>query len=79
MPAAVADFPEDRWGRSSQTLAKRVQFGNLVQFTDMPRGGHFAAFEEPILLVNDIRSFVEKVLELEMLDNYIVIKQSEVE
>jgi hypothetical protein len=25
--------------------------------TDMPRGGHFAALEEPELLVDDIRSF----------------------
>ncbi len=29
---------------------------NLVQYTDMPRGGHFAALEEPGLLVEDLRS-----------------------
>lgn len=29
---------------------------NLVQFTDMPRGGHFAALEEPGLLVEDLRN-----------------------
>ncbi|MER3421701.1 MAG: multidrug MFS transporter, partial [Chloroflexota bacterium] len=27
------------------------------QFSDFPRGGHFAALEEPELLVDDIRSF----------------------
>lgn len=27
----------------------------------MPRGGHFAAFEEPELLANDIVQFVKKV------------------
>jgi epoxide hydrolase len=30
---------------------------NLVQFTEMPRGGHFAAMEEPQLLVEDVRKF----------------------
>ena len=69
VPAAAVDFPEDRWDRSSQTIAKRVQFENLIQFTDMPRGGHFAAFEEPLLLVNDIKIFVQKVLNLERLSH----------
>ena len=30
----------------------------------MPRGGHFAAFEEPKLLADDIFSFVKKTEEL---------------
>jgi pimeloyl-ACP methyl ester carboxylesterase len=30
---------------------------NLQQWSDFPRGGHFAALEEPELLVEDIRSF----------------------
>jgi microsomal epoxide hydrolase len=30
----------------------------LVQWTDMPAGGHFAAMEEPGLLAEDIRRFV---------------------
>ncbi len=30
---------------------------NLTQFSDFDRGGHFAAMEEPDLLVQDIRSF----------------------
>jgi hypothetical protein len=28
---------------------------NVVRFTDMPRGGHFAAMEQPDLFVQDIR------------------------
>jgi hypothetical protein len=32
----------------------------------MPRGGHFAAFEEPKLIVDDIRKFVNAVLQLEV-------------
>ena len=27
----------------------------------MPRGGHFAAFEEPQLFANDVIKFIEKV------------------
>jgi len=30
---------------------------NIKQWTKMPRGGHFAAMEQPKLLINDIRTF----------------------
>jgi microsomal epoxide hydrolase len=30
---------------------------NVVHWTDMPRGGHFAGLEEPELLLADIRRF----------------------
>ncbi len=33
---------------------------NIVQWTDMPRGGHFAALEQPGLLLEDIRSFYRR-------------------
>ena len=63
VPSAICDFPNEI-ARTSQTLAKRNHH-NLVQFTDMPRGGHFAAFEEPKLVSDNIRSFAQKVLEFE--------------
>jgi len=31
---------------------------NVQHWTEMPRGGHFAAMEEPELLVDDLRAFV---------------------
>jgi len=34
---------------------------NLVRWTPMPRGGHFAALEQPELLVNDVREFFRTV------------------
>ena len=34
---------------------------NLLHWNQMPSGGHFAAMEEPILLVNDIRNFAYKI------------------
>ena len=30
---------------------------NVQQWTEMPRGGHFAAMEAPDLLIDDVRSF----------------------
>jgi pimeloyl-ACP methyl ester carboxylesterase len=32
-------------------------YADLKRFTEMPKGGHFAAMEEPELLAEDIRSF----------------------
>ena len=34
---------------------------NLVSFTVMKKGGHFAAFEEPDAFSEDVRQFVYKV------------------
>ena len=32
-------------------------FADLRRWTEMPRGGHFAALEQPDLLVDDVRAF----------------------
>jgi len=40
-------------------------YKNLVQYTEMTRGGHFAAFEEPKLVADDIKAFAKKVLDFE--------------
>jgi len=53
-PTAVAAFPKEPW-RSLRSWAE-PRF-NIVRWTDMPRGGHFAALEEPGLLVDDVRAF----------------------
>jgi len=34
---------------------------SMVHWTEMPRGGHFAALEEPELLVGDVRKFFSKL------------------
>lgn len=54
VPCAVARFPKEI-SQPPREWAER--FYNLQQWTEMPRGGHFAAFEEPELLARDIRSF----------------------
>jgi microsomal epoxide hydrolase len=53
-PAAFALFPKDI-GMPPRAWAER--FFNVERWTEMERGGHFAAFEEPELLAEDIRSF----------------------
>ena len=30
---------------------------NITHWTEMPRGGHFAAMEQPELLLEDVRAF----------------------
>ena len=37
------------------------KYFNVNQWTEMPRGGHFAAMEEPDLLVEDVRKFASKL------------------
>ena len=34
---------------------------NITRWTEMPRGGHFAAFEQPTLFVDDVRAFFRGV------------------
>jgi pimeloyl-ACP methyl ester carboxylesterase len=54
VPAAVAIFPKDLVN-APREFAERVL--DLQRYTVMPRGGHFAALEQPDLLVEDIRAF----------------------
>jgi pimeloyl-ACP methyl ester carboxylesterase len=58
VPTAAAVFPREivrpprRWAEHSY---------NITHWTEMPSGGHFAAMEEPGLLVDDVRTFFSTV------------------
>ena len=54
-PTGLAVFPGDLV-HPPRSWAERAY--NLGRYTRMPRGGHFAAIEEPDLLADDIRAFV---------------------
>ena len=54
VPTGVAIFPKDIIS-APREFAER--FFNIQRWTEMPRGGHFAALEEPELLAEDIRAF----------------------
>jgi epoxide hydrolase len=57
-PVAYADFPKEVY---ASPLSWIKQTYDVVQYTKMPRGGHFAALEQPDLLLDDIRKFFAKV------------------
>ena len=58
VPTACADFPKEViWSPRSWMEARY----NITRWTEMPRGGHFAAFEQPALLVDDVRAFFRTV------------------
>jgi pimeloyl-ACP methyl ester carboxylesterase len=59
VPTAVAAFPHEIMPHAEAIV--RVYLQNVVQYSVMPRGGHFAAMEEPGLLADDIISFVQLV------------------
>ena len=58
VPTGVASFPREilraprQWCESSY---------HITHWTTMPRGGHFAAFEQPELFVDDVRAFFATV------------------
>jgi epoxide hydrolase len=54
VPTACAVFPKE----ISIAPRKWVEAqNNVTRWTEMPRGGHFAALEQPELLVEDVRTF----------------------
>ncbi len=54
-PTGIAMFPGERLLVVPREWAHRCY--NVVHWTDMPRGGHFPALEQPALLVEDLRRF----------------------
>jgi microsomal epoxide hydrolase len=56
VPTGVAAFPKEMPVLAPPRSAIERNF-NLVHYTRMPRGGHFAALEQPGLLVEDLRQF----------------------
>ena len=55
VPTGIAMFPGEKDLLVPRSWAERAY--EVRHWTDMPRGGHFAALEEPALLVEDIRKF----------------------
>ncbi len=55
VPTGVAAFPKEIVPPVRHWMAPR--FRNITHWSEMPRGGHFAAFEQPALFVDEVRSF----------------------
>jgi pimeloyl-ACP methyl ester carboxylesterase len=59
VPAGVSIFPKEIF-RPSRRWAERV-YSDLRYWSELPRGGHFAAFEQPALFVDEVRRFFRLV------------------
>ncbi|ATQ41631.1 epoxide hydrolase family protein [Caulobacter mirabilis] len=58
-PTAFANFPgEALYSAPPRSWADRAY--NITRWTEMPRGGHFAAMEEPDLFVEDVRAWARE-------------------
>ncbi len=53
-PTAAALFPKEIAALPRSLVARSF---NIVQWNEMPSGGHFAALEQPQLFVDDLRAF----------------------
>ena len=59
VPTGCALFPEELLAWPPRSYVDRIY--NVTHWTKMSRGGHFAAMEEPDLLVKDIRTFARSL------------------
>jgi len=59
VPTACALFPKEMLAWAPRSYVERIY--NVQRWTEMPRGGHFGALEEPELVVDDIRAFARSL------------------
>ena len=58
VPTGVARYPKEMFRFPRAWVERRY---NVTYWSDLPRGGHFAAMEQPELFVDDVRSFFRAV------------------
>jgi microsomal epoxide hydrolase len=59
VPMGIAAFPDPVFLPTPRSFAEKTY--NVVHYTPMPAGGHFAAMERPDLMLADVRAFVANV------------------
>ena len=59
VPTGCSIFPKELRRPSRRWAAKR--FLDIRYWNELDRGGHFAAFEQPELFVDEVRSFFRLV------------------
>ena len=59
VPTAAALFPAELLAWPPRSYVERLY--NITHWSEMPRGGHFAAAETPRLLAEDVRKFFRQV------------------
>ncbi|MBC9176190.1 epoxide hydrolase family protein [Pseudoroseomonas ludipueritiae] len=58
-PMGVAAFPDPVFLPTPRSFTEKTY--NVVHWTDMTSGGHFAAWEQPDLMLTDLRAFIAAV------------------
>jgi pimeloyl-ACP methyl ester carboxylesterase len=59
VPVGLALFPKEPGGIPPRSFAERTL--NVQRWTEMPRGSHFAALEEPVLFATDVSAFFREL------------------
>ncbi len=59
VPMGVAAFPDPVFLPPPRSLAEKTY--NVVHWNEMPKGGHFAALEQPDLMLADLRAFIARI------------------
>ncbi|NNU41863.1 alpha/beta fold hydrolase [Rhizobium sophorae] len=59
VPTGVAAFPDPVFLPPPRSFAEKSY--NIVHWSEMPEGGHFAALEQPELMLADLRAFIAKI------------------
>lgn len=59
LPVGVSIFPKELF-RPSRRWAER-SYSNIIHWNELDRGGHFAAFEQPALFVEELRTCFRSV------------------
>lgn len=59
VPTGCALFPKELLAWPPRSYVERLY--NVKHWTEMPRGGHFGAMEEPELLIDDLHAFVKTI------------------
>ncbi|TCM42795.1 epoxide hydrolase family protein [Kribbella sp. VKM Ac-2568] len=59
VPVAVSVFPDELY-EAPETWSRQA-YPNLIHYNRLPKGGHFAAWEQPTLLVDELRTAFRSV------------------
>lgn len=54
VPTAYSKFPAEPWSPPRQMVERQY---NLIHYSELPRGGHFAAMEQPVLWAEAVATF----------------------
>ena len=59
IPVGASIYPHEIFRASKRWCEER--YTNLIHYNTLPKGGHFAAFEQPEIFINEVRTCFRKV------------------